>query len=392
MFRGLAVGVLSATLAGAAGPPRVLPFDWYANCLWFSGTVNGRGPFRLLLDTAAAGSVLNSARIPETGLTVLDEHSQVSAGSGDLPTRISSLPPTTIAFGGIALRAERFAALPLDQVGASYGRVVDAIVGRELMERYVVKIDFDARTLTLFEPEDFRYEGNGAVLPLEVRGGVPVVKSRFQVGGRAFEGEFLFDEPYPDTVMFATPFTRAHELESAMRKRSPRLLAARSTGVGGTIVASSGRLDWIEVGPYRLNEPIAALTEAKAGAFARNDIAGILGGELWRRFRVWFDYRRGRLILEPAAHYDDPFEFDASGLKVRGVGELEIFLVIAGTPASEAGVREGDRLISMDGRPAAELSAWEVRLLLRKPDVSHTLRLRRGDKEFPASIRTRRLL
>ena len=74
----------------------------------------------------------------------------------------------------------------------SCGAFVDGIVGHDLLKRYVMRIDFDSRTLALFEPEKFDYDGPGTTLPLEVRKGVPVMTVRFGLPGKgALEGKFL---------------------------------------------------------------------------------------------------------------------------------------------------------------------------------------------------------
>ena len=56
----------------------------------------------------------------------------------------------------------------------------------------------------------------------------------------------------------------------------------------------------------------------------------------------------------------EPSRFDASGLRVHrspGVRDaLPIFLVVPGTPAAEAGLRESDLLLAVDGVPAERLS------------------------------------
>jgi len=58
----------------------------------------------------------------------------------------------------------------------------------------VVQIDFDSRTLALYDPKEFDYAGHGTMLPLEVRNGVPIVKVRFGLPGKGtLEGKFLVD-------------------------------------------------------------------------------------------------------------------------------------------------------------------------------------------------------
>ena len=50
---------------------------------------------------------------------------------------------------------------------SSEGRPVAGILGADLFRRYVVVVDYGAKTLELYEPRDFAYQGHGEVVPLE---------------------------------------------------------------------------------------------------------------------------------------------------------------------------------------------------------------------------------
>jgi hypothetical protein len=385
-------------LAGlaAAEPPLTIPFEFYGNAIWLSGSIHGRGPFHMLLDTAAGRSVLNASRIPDVGLTALKEWDQPNAGSGDRPTHISLLPEVAMEFSGVKLDWPGFVAVPLDEVSRTYGTAIDAIIGCELMSKYVVKIDFDERKLTLFDPATFSYKGAGAVLPLEVRSCVPVVRAKIGMPDQEpIEGEFLIDEPHPGAVMFTTPFIRRNNLLEAARKVNPRLVHGSAMGVGGKIDLVDGRVGSLHLGPYEMKMATAGYPEAKAGAFARTDIAGILGGEVWRRFRVWLDYAHGKLILEPDAQFRDPFESDASGLRVRSAGppfrEIVVSEVNEDSPASDAGIQKGDQILELAGNPAAQLTVWQIRTMMKKAGNKYALKLRRGEREFTVQLATRAL-
>jgi hypothetical protein len=43
-----------------------------------------------------------------------------------------------------------------------------------------------------------------------------------------------------------------------------------------------------------------------SGASKEND--GLIGGEIFRRFKLILDYSRKRMILEPNNHFNDPYE------------------------------------------------------------------------------------
>jgi membrane-associated protease RseP (regulator of RpoE activity) len=127
------------------------------------------------------------------------------------------------------------------------------------------------------------------------------------------------------------------------------------------------------------------------------DYAGILGGEILRRFTVIFDYSRRRMILEPNAHFDQPHDHDKSGLLWRAVGKsfnsFKVFQVIDNSPAAEAGLREGDTLEAVNGAPAASLTLEQLRRNFAQAEgTEYTLRISREGKPAETKLRLRRLL
>jgi hypothetical protein len=379
--------------------PATFPFEFYRNAIWIEGRVNGSRPLHVQFDTAAGSCVLNRSIAGELGLKVLTEFDQPDAGSGDDPTRIAILSAVRLEYPGGVLELPQIAAIPLDDVARTYGTPIDAIVGYPLMMRDVVTVDFDARTITFSDPATFEYQGPGAILPLQGPEGVrePVVRAQITVpGAEPIAGNFLIDEPHPHCLLFATPFSRTHNLPAAAAKVAGRLVAGSATGVGGKTPYQVGRIETLELGGVSVRRPTAAFAESKGGAFARTDIAGIIGGEILRRFRLTFDYPHRRLILERGKSFGEPFDWDASGMKLRtAAGDFNCFdvtEVLEGGPAAEAGVRPGDVITGIDGKQGSGWTLWEVESLLKKANQEHALTIDRGGAPRLLTVRTRPLI
>jgi S1-C subfamily serine protease len=99
------------------------------------------------------------------------------------------------------------------------------------------------------------------------------------------------------------------------------------------------------------------------------------------------------VILEPGSQYENPFESDAVGLRLKSAGpphdQLEVSIVSAGSPAALAGLEVGDAILEVDGQPAAELRMWGVRKLFMKPGRQYDLKIRRGGRELRITLVTR---
>jgi membrane-associated protease RseP (regulator of RpoE activity) len=137
------------------------------------------------------------------------------------------------------------------------------------------------------------------------------------------------------------------------------------------------------------------------GSFALEDFVGggsgvpLIGGEVWRRFTVLFDFPHERMWIEPNGHLHEPVPEDRSGLVLRWEAAKGVFLVhdlAAGTPAAEAGLQPGDAVAAIDGCPAREYRLDRVERLLRQDGKTLVLRIHRRGRDMDITLTTRKLL
>jgi hypothetical protein len=133
-----------------------------------------------------------------------------------------------------------------------------------------------------------------------------------------------------------------------------------------------------------------------AGFGGKTEPDGMIAIDFLRRFRVFLDYGRGRMILEPNGSYADAPSFDASGLRVQRIPNtpdaLRIYEVLPATPAAEAGLQASDLVVALDGIPAARLSPGMVQEALTRDGRQSSLLIERADEVFAVRLKLRRLL
>jgi hypothetical protein len=276
-------------------------------------------------------------------------------------------------------------------IAFSMGHKMDGILGYQFFRRYVVEVDYERRVLSLFEPADFAYAGRGESLPLTFALNHPYVRARVAMPGREpVEGNFVLDTGSNLPLILLDPFVREKRFDESLAKT----LQVTGRGVGGEVLMPVGRTGLLLLGSYALENPVTSFP--RTGWFAREGAAGNIGGAVLRRFNVTFDYSRSLLHVEPNKHFKDPFDYDMSGLQIvtdsPAFKTVTVFRVLPDSPAAEAGLKQGDEIISIGGRPAAEYRLTALREMLRRPDSRYALQVRRGAETVSVELRTRRLI
>lgn len=324
-------------------------FDYRARHVWLKASVDGGPPQDFIFDTGASLTVLDSAWAAKTGLKTQGSMAATGAGSAGSAsfTKLDKLRIAGADGDGIEIRDVKVATLALnDQFAPYFWRDCAGVIGYDVISRFVVEIDYDARTLTLYDPATFHYDGKGTAIPVRLAGTVPVVKVR--VDDR-FEGDARIDVGSSSTIDFHGPFVKEHELDRRLRHG----VTASGVGFGGTFDNTIGRLKQLAIGPYAWKDPVVSLSGASSGAFTSRDYAGNLGNRALERFKVTLDYERRQLWLEPGRHFGERDRFSKLGaLLVRKDGHIEAASILPGSPADRAGFREGDVVVSIDGEDA----------------------------------------
>jgi hypothetical protein len=167
------------------------------------------------------------------------------------------------------------------------------------------------------------------------------------------------------------------------------ILAGRSSG---HIV----RVNHIQLGRFALKEPIANVSQDMEGDDASADYAGLIGGEVLRRFKIILDYSRRQIIFEANKQFPAHFEFDMSGMSLAAGGSdfkmIKVRALIPNSPATEAGLQIGDMLTAIDSRTVAEMTLEQIRQMFRKNGRSYLLNIERDHLPMQINIRMRRLI
>lgn len=369
--------------APPAEPLAQVQVEVRANIVFVPVTVNGRGPFWFELDSGFQNCALERTLAPSLGLEV-GPTQRVDAPGGSVER--ATVADAHLAIAGLELPEPAVSALDLAQFGAFMGRAPDGILGYDLFRAWVVEIDYEHRQLRLFDPRSFVPRSTGAVLAVDTSLRQPYVNAVIEAqDGRRAEGRFEIDTGSLDALVLNAPFAKTNALTSGAAT-----LAAHGRSIGGETEATLARMGALELGGLRLAAPVSGVVEDAV------ERAGQISAETLRRFTLTFDYSRARLILEPNRSFAEPFELDMAGWFLIADGpdlrRRKVFLVLDGSPAAEAGIAEGDELVSVDGRPVADESLDALRRAFQENGAARRVTVARGESTFDAVVRLRRML
>ncbi len=311
--------------------PVVVPMDMHASQPVVEVLVNGKGPYRFLLDTGAAGCGRVTAEfareldLPEVGEVIVGDP------SGQNVETAKRVGIKSISIGDASFH-------DLEMVRRDYKVQIDAgrtgisgILGFNLFHDTLLTMDYPNRKLTL-EKGTLPAPDGKSVLAFESGHGVPQIT--FSVGDVEVKGHI--DSGSMGGI--AIPKSVAKKLHF---KSEPVVVGKASTGFNEFEIRSA-RLDGqVRVGSIVVESPTVEIFDMFSDAN--------LGGRFLQGYRITFDQQNDRLRIVDGSGGRGVQPRYRVGLMMRpDGGSLVVENVLPG-PAQSAGLEAGDRIVKVNG-------------------------------------------
>lgn len=359
-------------------------------------TIDGRGPFTFLLDTSAPWSTLTPAVAETAALVATLDTTGVALGDAP-PAGRRYVTVGALGLGQATWSGARLEVEALDGLALTAARRVDGRLGVDFLTRFVVEFEPGSHRLTLHAPESFEPLPRARVVPLRLVKGLPTLAVRLN---GAVEARLLLRTSMRFPLIVSTRFGPALGLlPGAPGTRAAPLM----TPAEGAALFTLGRLASLEpriagatdAPDLRLAGVPIALPPPDEALPLGPELAGLLGGEVLNRFHWWLDLTREELRLDPEDRVDAPFPEDCAGLTLRAeppaYDGFTVDWVMPGGPAAAAGLRLGDHLESVNGRPAGEFRLERLIEALSRSGDSVRLTVSAAGKARKVTLRLRPL-
>ncbi len=257
----------------------------------------------------------------------------------------------------------------------SIGQKVDGVLGASVFRGLVVKINYQKKEITLYNPNKFKPPGKFDRFDIDIVNEKPYIKCLTSV-----EGE---EATKSDSLIYlidtgASLGLLIHENNSGFDMPENVILGAIGKGLGGEIPGYVGKIHELEFGRFKMRNVLTNFQDIDSTVIAKNRIArqGIIGNYVLSKFIVIIDYINQKLYLKQKSSFKEDTKYDKSGLVIYAVGEqFNEFIVKAvypETPAREAGIIPGDKII--------KIGIWPTKLWCTLPEINAKLSRKEGKK------------
>ena len=352
-------------------------------------SINDSPLMNFMFDSGAGGILINKNFSDSIGLEAVSE--RLNTGAVGTHT-VSILKGNTIKVGeaqisGINMMRDEKEFEELDG-----GEEIAGIIGFHILSRFVVKIDYNTSELILYNRSNYAYEGEGIVMPIVLTYNLPLIISSIKVNNDTeFEGFFLVDTGARSDLIISSPTVNKYNMTDAVGDHYVLKTEVGSSGKKAKIMY--GRVKQLSFAENKFSNVPVILSQAENGVLSFDGIDGIIGNRILKRFNIIFDYPRSLIYLEPNGNLDKRYNENVSGFSIyfRG-GKPFVKNIIDHSPATKAGLKNGDELIAIGGVVIEEIETGTIRSYFNKEGEKIELVIKRGTKLKYTEIRLKSLI
>lgn len=313
------------------------------------------------------------------------------------------------------------------------GIPIHGIIGYDLLKNFIVEVKYNRKVLRFHDPGEYRYKNckNCETYRLDLIGNKPFVKAEVGFGEEENTPVYLLvDSGSSDALWLFENSDRGIEVPE---KHFDDYMGR---GLSGEVYGKRSKIDRFQIGNFEFEDAKVAFPDSTSVQHITfsGGRSGSLGSEILKRFNLVIDYPYERITLTKNSNFKDPFHYNMSGIELEHNGmrmvaettmsnlgtvfkdrsgnndggvvfsmskalslQLKPALQIAAlreeSPAKEVGLREGDVLLSVNGKETHNFNIQEVKEMLnKKPGKTLRLEVDRNGKRLTFAFRLREVL
>ncbi len=281
-----------------------IPAEFIGGLILLPLHINQSQPCLFVLDSTAAATSIDPDRAADLG---------IPAGQS-----------VELEFAGVNLTLPELPRVPKPNFGARFGREYEGTLGHDFFESFVVAIDYERKTVRLFDPGAYQYSGHGKGFQVSFAGDTPVVRAKSNTNGKTLEGDFGIDTALDASVIFSKSYANAHHMLSHLKT-----IPAMDEAADDSADAVLGRMKLFQIGPFPVQQAIATFSKLRRRYARRREARG----RDWRRnaaalhrdlrLPAHADHLRSQTATGASEEFEDMSGISLAAEAVRGLRTFE---------------------------------------------------------------------
>lgn len=298
--------------------------------------------FNFILDTGSGAISLDSATAAYYSIENKPSGVSVSGIAGT--KKVNFTKDNSIHFPGLSVEHLDFFINDYSLLSSVYGIRVDGIIGYSFLSRYIVSLDYDKKTISIFTPGRFKYAPKSYFLkPIFTNLPIQPLTIKDQ---REINGNFYFDTGAGLNFLLTQRFLT----DSGFLKKKRRPVSILVQGIGGKRELGLTVIKKVKIGPYVFKNVPTNIFDDELNALSYPFLGGLIGNDILRRFNVVINYPDRIIAIKPNTHFRNLFDYSYTGMNLYldEFGQILIDDIVSGSPAEKYGLENGDIIVSVD--------------------------------------------
>ncbi|TAF67806.1 MAG: PDZ domain-containing protein [Cytophagales bacterium] len=362
-----------------------IPFRQYHNLIVLSVRINQSDTLNFVLDSGAGSTLISDlATAQKLGLPHLrDIFILGNKKDQQLKAHISNID--FFALKGI--EATKLGVIVLEedvlQLSEYAGIKIHGLLGADLFNRFVVRIDYEKKQVTFTKPTKFKpAKKYGEPIAIALHAQRPYLQAQTLIENDTIPTGLIID--------IGAAHSLSLEVGTHPKIQVPQksLTTFLGSTLGGVVYGDIARINNIQIGQFNFKEVITSFPDTSdMSSFRQEYRQGNLGYGILRRFHITFDYTHENIYLKPNRYFKEPFRENKSGMYIAAEApDFKIFKInylYANSPAQKAGLQEGDTIVAINNQMVNDMTISQLYDMLDKKEGSKIkIFAKRGDNFF----------
>ncbi len=227
------------------------------------------------------------------------------------------------------------------------GVLVHGIIGYDIFKDFVVEINYNSKFIRLHKPNSFKPKSSKKwrTVPIKIYRKKPYVDAKVVIDSNETIVKLLVDTGSSDALWLFE-----NKLDGLTPKKDLFFIDYLGKGLSGSIYGKRSKTKSFELSDFKLSDVNVAFPDTTSINPARvyKERNGSLGGEILRRFNLFFDYSNEKIYLKKNSYYKELFTYNNSGIILEHNGNMFVKEQIRIPSSNNNGTKNKDNAIHID--------------------------------------------